>query len=185
MMTTMNAPMNEPGDDQPSAIPVRKDGWSLGPPNFFSEKDAAWWKRHEPTVDRWLTEMEAASDPWCQAAEHAAYCLVASREFDLTWDGFSVSSFLFGDLSEGGTVGFFGSAEKFFDHLVETLRRFAFDGLVEAAEAERWLSEMADARRDFLRYYDAATPESEAMAIARRRRMQDRATSAPPSLPRR
>jgi hypothetical protein len=167
-MTTQQMMNHEPADENPTAMVRRTDEWCFGPPNHFSEKVAAWFKRHEPTVDRWLKEMEKAGDPWWQSAEHAAYCLVASREWDLTWDGFSVPIFLFRDQWEGGTVAIFGSVEKFFGQTVEALQRFVADGLVEASVGERWLAEMRDAREDFLRCYDPATPESESMAIARR-----------------
>lgn len=167
-MTNQDTCANELAEEEISGVCRRKAGWRFGPPKPFSEQDAAWWKRHEPTVDRWLTAMEESGDPWWQAAEHAADCLVASRDFDRTWDGFSVSSFFFGYLWEGGTVGLFGSVEKFFDHLVEALERFVTDGVVAATVGERWLAEMRAARTDFLRCFDEATSESEATAIARR-----------------
>ena len=146
----------------------RRESWCFGPPNPFSEEEAAWWRRHQPTIDRWLSSMEEADDPWWQAAEHAAFCLVSSREGVYTWDGFSVSRFLFEDLWEGGTVGFFGSTEKFFDHLVEALQRFVSDAVVEASAGERWIAQMQEAREDFLRCFDEATPGNEAAAIAAR-----------------
>jgi len=121
-------------------------------------------------VDRWLTELEGAGDPWAQSAEHAAACLVARSEFDddYGWDGFSVSTFLFRDLWEGGTSGAFGSRARFFDQLLEALQRFASDGLVDPAMAAAWVAEMREARADFLRCFDEATPERESMAIAGR-----------------
>ena len=107
-------------------------------------------------------------------AEHAAHCLLASRDEmscgknAYRWEGFCVGTFLFRELSEGGTVGIFGSVEKFLDQLVETLERFAAAGLISEGDGCRWVAEMRAARCDFLRYYDAATSEDEAIAIARR-----------------
>lgn len=147
----------------------RGANWTFGPPNPFSDEEAAWWKRHEPTIDRWLTSMEEADDPWSRAAEHAASCLVANREDTYSWDGFSVSSFLFEDLWEGGTVGFFGSADRFFDDLVEALRHFVADAVIDASLGERWIEEMLAAREDFVHCYDEATPQAEAIAIVQRR----------------
>ncbi len=168
MNTTTNEPTADNDNDNIEAPPCRGEGWRFGPPNPFGQREAAWWKRHEATVDRWLAEMEAAEDPWWQSAEHAAHCLVA-RDFEWTWDNFSVANFLFCELCEGGTVGIFGSTEKFFEQLVEALERFVADALIPASKGERWLDEMRGARADFLRCYAATTSETEAMAIVRQR----------------
>ncbi len=156
-------------NDEEQDVIARSDTWVFGGPNHLCEQDAQWWKRHEPIVDRWLSEMELAKDPWSQSAEHAAFCLVSSRELDGSWDGFAVCPFLFRDLMEGGSVGVYGSTEVFFDQLLEALQRFVKDGLIDGERGEQWLAEMQDARGDFLRCYDQATTEREALAIVKRR----------------
>src|SRR5690606_3173957 len=170
----------EEGEDQSTEMPRRRADWSFGPRRPFSEESAAQWKRYEPTVDKWLTEMEAAGDPRWQSAEHAAQCLVADVvDFGKSWGERSVAEFLFSDLWEGGTVGFFGSHEILFDQLVEAMRRFVSDGLVDARAGKRWLRELADMRGDFLRCYDPETSEEAALAIARRRYWERLARVAP------
>lgn len=168
---------------------TRSDGWTFGPANPFSEDQRQWYARHLPTVDRWLTELEDAGDPWWVSAEHAASCLVSNREMNVaepTWDGFDVGEFLFLDLWEGGTVGSFGSVPIFFDHLVEALRRFTADGIVEAEAGRAWIAQMLDAREDFIRCYDEATPSAESRAIARRHRPPSTLQpAAPDATPRR
>jgi len=166
---------------------TRRDHWTLGPRHLFSETQKEWYARHQPTVDRWLTELEDAGDPWWVSAEHAARCLVSNREMNVaepTWDGFDLGEFLFSDLWEGGTVGYYGSVPIFFDHLVEAMRRFVADGLVEAEAGRTWVAQMLDARDDFIRCYDDATPSAESNAIARRYRQGPavvRARAAPPA----
>ncbi len=156
-------------NDKEHDMITRRDDWVFGPPNPFSKREADWYKRHEPMVDRWLSDMEQAKDAWWQSAEHAAFCLVSSREFEgYSWNGFEVSHFLFHDLMEGGTVGCHGSTEVFFDQLIEALQRFVQGGLVDAARGEQWLTEMKEARGDFLRCYDEATSQSERRAIVKR-----------------
>ncbi|MBW2462481.1 MAG: hypothetical protein JRH11_12605 [Deltaproteobacteria bacterium] len=85
-----------------------------------------------------------------------------------TWEAFDVPDFLFSELWEGGTVGFFGSVPIFFDQMMEALRRFAADGLVDATAAEGWLAVMSDARKDFIECYDEETSERSAAKISRR-----------------
>ncbi|RLB53365.1 MAG: hypothetical protein DRJ42_12145 [Deltaproteobacteria bacterium] len=154
------------------SIPTRPKDWSFGPLHFYNPKERDWYARHTPTVERWLTEFEEAGDPWWQSAEHAASCLVSSTVFVTqgrpSWDAFNVPDFLFSELWEGGTVGFFGSVPIFFDQLMEALRRFAADGLVDAAVAADWLTEMKSAREDFIRCYDDETSELAATEISRR-----------------
>ena len=149
-------------------MPRRQPGWCFGPPHPYSREEAAWWKRHEPTVDRWIGKMEARNDPWWQSAEHAAFCL-AGRNGAWRWDRFCVHELLFRELWEGGTVGLFGSTQKFFEHLLEALERFVADGLVPASSGARWLGEMREAREDFLRCYASTTATKDAIAIAQRR----------------
>lgn len=154
------------------SIPTRPEDWSFGPFHCFNPKERDWYARHAPTVERWLTEFEEARDPWWQSAEHAASCLVMATVTETTdepsWDVFDVRDFLFSDLWEGGTVGFFGSVPIFFDQLMEALRRFAADGLVDAALAEGWLAVMSDAREDFIHCYDEETSERSSIEISRR-----------------
>lgn len=164
-MTTQHETNELTNDDQP--MPLRREDWCFGGRRAASGREAAWWERHEPTVDRWLREMEARRDPWWQSAEHAAFCL-AARDETWSWEGFSVQELLFRELWEGGTMGVFGSIEKFFEHVVEALERFVADGLVSQSQGERWLEEMREARADFMRCYVTGS-EEEAIAIARRR----------------
>ena len=148
---------------------LRPETWTFGPIHHFSDEHQEWWARHAPTVDRWLTELEGADDPWWPSAAHAAHCLVSNREMNVaepTWDGFDVGEFLFDDLWNGGTHGMFGSSPIFFDHCVEALRRFAADGLIERDAAETWLAQLTDARPDFVRCFDEKTDELESLAIA-------------------
>lgn len=145
---------------------TRSEGWTFG--SSCAETQGEWWARHTPTVDRWLTELEDAGDPWWRSAEHAAFCLVSYPEYEShppRWDCFDVGRFLFRDLSEGGTVGFFGSVAIFFDQLVEALRRFEADGLLGAAAPGAWVAQMLAARDDFLAYYDEHTSPSVRDAI--------------------
>ena len=155
---------------------VREKDWSFGS-RSASAAVRAWWASHEPAVDEWLSEMEQAGDEWWQSAEHAAHCLVSYREHvaelrggEPSWEDLDVGDFLFHDLWEGGTVGMFGSAPIFFDHLVEAMRRFGRAGVVEKERADRWVAEMEAARDDFVRCYDEETPEEESIAIAGRHR---------------
>ncbi|MFW6052146.1 MAG: hypothetical protein ACODAU_13290 [Myxococcota bacterium] len=143
---------------------TRTPHWTFGPCECFSEELATWWRLHAPVVDEWLSEMEAAGDPWWPSAEHAAFCLVSYQESQAqmegrspSWDRFDVADFLFHDLHEGGTVAFFGSVRIFFDHLVEALRRFAGAGLLDADQARAWLAKLESAREDFIRYYEHPT----------------------------
>lgn len=145
---------------------VRTSDWTFGPLHPYSEEQAAWWRMHEPIVDEWLREMEAAGDPWWQSAQHAAYCLVSYHEFRAemeggapSWDRFDVADFLFHDLAEGGTVAMFGSVAIFFDQLVEAFRRFAEAGLIDADKARTWLAELEPAREEFIRHYDDDRPQ--------------------------
>lgn len=153
----------------------RAKNWTFGS-GYVSDEEKSWYVSHEPAVDRWLTELEAAGDEWWVSAEHAARCLVSHRIYEtlfvgqpLDWQQFDVASFLFEDLWNGGTVGIFGSVPIFFDHLVEAFRRFILAGLVNEVDGARWLLELVDARDDFLRCFDEATGEPEALLIARRR----------------
>ncbi len=150
----------------------RPSDWVFGPIHHHSETTARWYTRHTSTVDRWLSELEAADDPWLQSAEHAAFCLVSCSEFETqgrpTWDVFDVGDFLFSDLWEGGTVGMVGPVDVFFDHLVEGLRRFVVDGLIEEERGAAWLAQMRARRDDFLRCYSEETSGEESRAIARR-----------------
>ncbi len=139
----------------------RPQGWNFGSGLMDSDEEKQWWKRHEPTVDKWLTELEEAGDPWNQSAEHAAYCLVSSRWMEWTWEGFSVQSFLYQDLLEGGTVGFFGSSEKFYDQTVEALQRFVNDGIIEKPVGEKWIAELVASREGFLRHIGAFETQSD------------------------
>src|ERR1043165_6786017 len=94
---------------------TQNNDFHFGPIHASSPANAAFWNLHDPVVRKWILEMQAAGDPWWQSALHAAYCLVSYRELDLDgssllhWDTFDVEYFLFRDLSEGGTVGFYGS----------------------------------------------------------------------------
>lgn len=137
----------------------RPQDWQFGPLRHFCEETREWYARHEPTVDRWLSEMEAQDDPWWPSAAHAAFCLVSSVE-NLgdrpDWALFDPADFLFTDLSEGGTVSFFGSVPMFFEHLVAALERFAADGLIEADHFEHVCEQVLAARSDFIEYYELA-----------------------------
>jgi len=151
-------------------VQKRSEDWCLGPRNPYTPEEAEWWARHTPTVDRWLTEMEEAGDEWWPSAAHAAFCLLSCRTDDdlgESWDYFDVDRFLFQELWSGGTVGIHGSVPIFFEHLVEALRRFIADGLVDAERGEPWLARMQAAGDDFMRCYSEETSERDAMEIAK------------------
>lgn len=154
----------------------RSENWKFGGNSSYCEIRREWYERHEPVVERWLAEMETAQDPWWRSAEHAAFCLVSCLEFKMgdrpgppSWDDFEVEDFLFTDLSEGGTVGFFGSVEIFFHQLIESLRRFCVAEIIDPEVCRKWTDEMLDAQADFLRYYDEDTDELESAQIRCRR----------------
>jgi hypothetical protein len=148
----------------------------------FSDEPHPFLERHRAPVDAWLDELDAKDDPGFESAEHAVYCLLSSFHFadhgEYDWAAFEVPSFLFGDLHESGTVAMFGSVALFFDHLVEALRRFAAAELMAPTTAARILTAMEDCRAAFVRYYDEATSNDEAMAIADRCASRWAATAA-------
>ena len=157
---------------------TRKDDWRFGCSGSSMAWAAEWYGRHEPVVDRWLHELEAAQDPSWPAAEHAAFCLVHHRASETDgrpdWEAFDVTGFLFQDLPEGGTVGLQGPVEEFFDHLVEIFRRFVEADLVDAERGEEWLAELTEAREDFLVLFDEERPWEEREAIWLRRLGRER-----------
>lgn len=168
------------------------EGWYCGSLQS-SSGESDWYARHEPTAKRWIEELVQAGDPYWSSAKHAAWCLVTNRIFEAEssgdeprWHGFDVGQFLFDDLSEGGTVGLESPPVVFFDQLVEALRRFVADGLVEREPGEAWIARMLAARVDFVRCYDPETSSEEAMAISDRYRPDEpppppsRTTSAIP-----
>lgn len=167
---TPTRPNPEPtsSTDVDQVMPKRPTDWSFGPYKYYCAADQQWYERAEPTVDRWLLELEEARDPWWQSAEHAASCLVSSMDFERSWEGFSVATFLFRYMCEGGTAGTYGSVEVFFDHLVEAMRRFGTERVVPPSRAVVWCAQMTAARRDFIRIYDSDCTEKEQRAIMRK-----------------
>lgn len=124
-----------------------------------SDEENAFWDLHEPAVRAWVEEMRAAGNDWWQSAEHAAYCLASNRQFawyggaKLDWSAFDVEEFLFHDLHEGGTVGFYGSVPIFFDQLVEAFERFIAAGIIDSDNGAKWLAQLRGSRSRFLKYY--------------------------------
>jgi len=131
----------------------------FGHVEYESVEQKLFWEMHEPVVRAWITEMRARGDPWWQSAQHAADCLVSHREFEgeqtgeLHWREFDVDNFLFHDLHEGGTVGFFGSVPIFFDQLVEAFERFLAAGIIDKELGTPWLGQLRASRARFLNYY--------------------------------
>ena len=153
----------------------RGEGWRFG-----DSCDDPFFERHEEVVDGWLSELEAAGDTRWQSAEHAAYCwvsyrtmLAGSHQEEPNWDDLMVGDFLFGDLSEGGTVLDFGPAEQFFDHVCESFRRFVDAGIIDVHKGRGWLADVLAAKEDFVRFYDGDTSDADASAIRRRRTPHD------------
>lgn len=140
----------------------KKDGvevYQFGPCGSVCEEERAFWNLHEPVMQEWMAQMREAGDEWWQSAEHAAHCLASYRVFEwhsgaeLNWSEFDVDDFLFHDLSEGGTVGLFGSVPIFYDHIVEAFERFLAAGIIDAAQGKVWLVQIREAKDRFLERY--------------------------------
>ncbi|MGE0790847.1 MAG: hypothetical protein AB7S26_34550 [Sandaracinaceae bacterium] len=149
----------------------RAEGWSFGVPYPMCDEERERIARYGPTVDRWLTELEAVDDPYVLSAADAASCVVFdTTPFDeyQTWETFDVRYFLFSSLWEGGTVGWLSPVDVFFEHLVETLRRLTADGLIAAERGAELVAEMSSLREAFIGCFGEDASEDQAREIAHR-----------------
>jgi len=167
-----------------------RDDWCFGPRSSYHPGEKAFYARHEPIVRAWIEEGVASGTiPFVDEAEHAAFCLVSSREMDWRdgpeprWEGFDLDDFLWSDLCEGGTVGLY-EPRRFFHRMVEIVERFGQAGLIDDPSWPGWLARMRTLEEDFVRFY-GETPAEEELRRFMAPRVDERIVDRPsaPSLP--